>query len=46
MKDELSQTNLQIEEYIREVTQQLNSAEQWLTEHVDEQPWLSEDDQY
>lgn len=25
---------------------QLSSAEQWLQEHVEEQPWLSEDDQY
>jgi hypothetical protein len=36
--------NTKIEEYIREVTMQLSSAEQWLNEHVDEQPWLSEDD--
>ena len=38
--------NTKIEEYIREVTMQLSSAEQWLNEHVDEQPWMSEDDQY
>ena len=44
LKSELSTMNTKIEEYIREVTMQLSSAEQWLNEHVDEQPWLSEDD--
>ncbi len=44
LKSELATMNTKIEEYIREVTMQLSSAEQWLNEHVDEQPWLSEDD--
>ena len=46
LRDELAQTNTKIEEYIMDVSTQLSSAEQWLTEHVDEQPWMSEDDLY
>lgn len=46
LKMELQTTNAKIEDYIREVTQQLHSAEQWLSQHVDAEPWLSEDDQY
>jgi hypothetical protein len=45
LKSELASTNAQIEEYIRDVTLQLAQAEQWLQDH-EEQPWLSEDDQY
>ena len=46
LRDELALTNQKIEEYISEVSTQLSQAEQWLSEHVDEQPWMSEDDLY